>query len=206
MDCLNLTELGILPLFRHPKHRKGSYEHKNQVEFYKNVGRGESCASREEDTEEMHAMSEHFRKRYRFQPKTVEALALLIEGRLKPKARTNHAFTVMQKLCIALRFYATGTHQMEVGDGEGASQASCSRIIKEVSAALADQAEQLGVFSLDPEILATVATGFYGFNGSKFNKNVTRSMHFRWNSRVKKFVSEVLKTFCLQSYLIVLGQ
>ena len=169
MDCLNLTALGLIPLFRHPRHRKGSYEHKDQVEFYRNVERGDdSGGSGEDDVEGDSCTSEHFRKRYRFQPKTVEALALLIEGRLKPKATTNHAFTVMQKLCIALRFYATGTHQIEVGDGEGASQASCSRIIKEVSCVLAEQAEQLVVFSLDPEILATVATGFYGFSGSKF--------------------------------------
>ena len=35
------------------------------------------------------------------------------------------------------------------------------------------QADQLVVFSLDPEILATVANGFYGFNGSKFSVQIS---------------------------------
>ena len=169
MDSLNLTELGLIPMFRHPKRRKGSYQHKDQVHFYSNVERGdESDVSGEEDTEENSKTSEHFRRRYRFQPQTVEALCLLVGNSLKPKAYTNNAFTAMQKLCITLRFLATGTHQMEVGDGEGASQASVSRIVNEVCAVLAEQADQLVVFSLDPEILKTVASGFYGFSGSKF--------------------------------------
>ena len=110
-------------------------------------------------------------------PQTVEALCLLLGNRLEPKAYTNKAFTPMQKLCITLRFLATGTHQMEVGDGEGASQASVSRIVRQVCAALPDKADDLVVFSLDPDILATVAKGFYGFSGSKLCYN------FRWSVR-----------------------
>ena len=169
MDSLNLTELGLIPMYRHPKRRKGSYDHKDQVKFYSNVERGDgSDASGEEDPEENTKTSEHFHKCYRFQPQTVEALCLLLGNRLEPKAKTNNAFTPMQKICITLRFLATGMHQMEVSDSEGASQASVSRIVREVTAALADQADQLVVFSLDPDILKTVATGFYGFSGSKF--------------------------------------
>ena len=62
MDCLNLTELGLLPLYRHPKRRKGSYKHKDQIECYKNVQRGDESCSGGEDTEEISATSEHFRK------------------------------------------------------------------------------------------------------------------------------------------------
>ena len=40
MDALNLTELGLIPLYRHPKHRKGSYNHIDQLEFYSKVERG----------------------------------------------------------------------------------------------------------------------------------------------------------------------
>ena len=177
MESINLTELGLIPLFRHPKRRKGSYEHKDQVSFYSNVERGnESDASGEDDPEENSKTSEHFRRRYRFQPQTVEALCLLLGNRLEPKAYTNKAFTPMQKLCITLRFLATGTHQMEVGDGEGASQASVSRIVRQVCAALADKADDLVVFSLDPDILATVAKGFYGFSGSTLSSNFRRSV------------------------------
>ena len=169
MNWLMWENLDVLPLFQHPKKRRGSYKHKDQVDFYsveRNVTESDSEESAVDD--DHCGPSEHFRKRYRFQPKTVEALCLLLGGRLKPLASTNNAFTPMQKLCIALRFYATGTHQIEVGDGEGASQASVSRIVNQVSEALAEQADQLIVFSLDPDVMKTVATGFYGFSGSEF--------------------------------------
>ena len=97
----------------------------------------------------------------------MEALCLLIGNRLKPKAATNHAFTPMQKICIALKFLSTGVYQMEVGDSKGTSQASVSHIVKQVADLLAEQADQLVVFSLDPEVLDRVARGFYGFSGSK---------------------------------------
>ena len=156
--AMEIAGLGVLGLFRDPKKRKGSYAHKDQLDFYSNLDEG---------NDEGDANSEHFRKRYRFQPQTVKALCLLIGHRLEPKARTNNAFTPMQKLCITLQFLATGTHQMEVGDGEGASQSSVSRIVREVCGILAEQAEQLVLFSLDPDILQTIAKGFYGFSGSK---------------------------------------
>ena len=173
MKLLKWIELDILPMFRHPKRMKGSYNHIDQVDFYsaqRNVSEssGESDDDMQVDLDPT-GPSAHFRKIYLFQPKTVEALCLLLGGSLKPAASTNHAFTAMQKLCIALRFYATGTHQIEIGDGEEAFQASVSQIVNQVSAALADQADQLIVFSLDPDVMKTVATGFYGFSGSRFN-------------------------------------
>ena len=187
MQVLNLTEMGLIPLYRHPRCRKGSYEHKNQVEFYSNVERGDSDGSGEEDIEQNSKQSEHFRKRYQFQPQTVEALCLLLGNRLEPKVYTNNAFTPMQKICITLRFLATGTHQMEVGDGEGASQASVSRIVREVCEALAEQCDQLVVFSLDHDILKTVSQGFYGFSGSKFLKII---MLLRIAAKQKKLRNE----------------
>ena len=157
---MEIAGLGVLGLFREPKKRKGTYDHKDQVEFYKNLV--DSECEEEQDT----GMSEHFRKCYRFQPKTVEALCLLLGKELEPECTTNNAFTPMQKLCIALHFYATGTHQIEVGDGEGASQASVSRIVKEVTSVLSNHMNDLVEFTVDPDVLDTVSKGFYGFNGS----------------------------------------
>ena len=97
----------------------------------------------------------------------MQSLVYLLGDEISPLARTNNAFTPLQKLGIALRFYATGTHQMEVGDGEGASQSSVCRIVKQVSKALANHANDLISFSLDDDILETVSTGFYGFKASK---------------------------------------
>ena len=159
--AMEIAGLGVLGLFRDAKKRRGSYEHKNQLEFYSNVEdgteRGDVCD----------ANSEHFRKRYRFRPKTVQALTMLLGKAIEPVAKINNAFSAKQKLCIALRFYATGTHQIEVGDGEGASQASVSRIVKQVSEVLSDHMDDLVVFNVDHDVLDTVARGFFGFNGSK---------------------------------------
>ena len=95
--------------------------------------------------------------------KTVETLGKEFE----PIANTNNAFTAMQKLFIALRFFATGTHQIEIGDGEGASQASVSHIVKQVAKVLSDHMDDVVALNLDPDVLDTIAKGFFGFNGSK---------------------------------------
>ena len=84
-----------------------------------------------------------------------------------PVSTTNNAFSATQKMCIALQFYATGTHQAEVGDGEGASQPSVSRIVWQVTEVLSYHADDVITFSLDQDILEQVSTGFYGFKASE---------------------------------------
>ena len=153
IENMNLTELGIVPIFRVNRRRAGGYVHKNQVAFYSINGQD--------------GPSDAFRKRYRFREQTVEGLAQMLGNEISPLANTNNAFSSMQKLCIALRFYATGTHQIEVGDGEGASQSSVCRIVQQVSTVLANHANDVIKFSLDDEVLEKVSTGFYGFKASK---------------------------------------
>ena len=174
MAALDLHETGVLSIFRESNRRKGSYEHKDQTSFYENVQDRDKCyingvdSDNESQNDDETVGSEQFRKRYRFREKTVEALCLLLGNEIKPLANTNHAFTAMQKLCIALRFYATGSHQMAVGDGEGVSQASVSRIIKQVTQALSGHADELIAFNLDEDVMETVSKGFYGFSGSMY--------------------------------------
>ena len=158
-------------MFRENNKRKGSYEHKEQVSFYENIEEKDTCyvdGATCNEPEPNVKGSEHFRKCYCFCEKTVKALCLLLGNEIKPLATTNHAFTEMQKLCIALHFYATGSHQIAVGDGEGASQASVSRIVKQVALALADHCDDLIAFHVDNDIMQTVAKGFYGFSGSRY--------------------------------------
>ena len=156
---MDIAQIGILPLFRLNRRRKGGYEHKEQFDFYSYVGSEEAEAE----------PSLQFRKRYRFTEKTVKALVALLGNEIIPHATTNHAFSASQKLCIALRFYATGTHQAEVGDGEGASQSSVCRIVRQVTDVLANHADDLIKFNLDNEILERVGNGFYGFKASEFS-------------------------------------
>ena len=83
--------MGIVPIFRQNKRRKGSYQHKNQLDFY----------SYEDGEQEA---SPQFRKRYRYTEKSVRAIVALLGNELVPKATTNHAFTPTQRLCIPLDF------------------------------------------------------------------------------------------------------
>lgn len=144
MDAEGLNLFGF---YREPNRRR-EYNHKDQLEWFS-------------------SQEEHFRKRYRFKRETVELLCDLVKEELEPKAYTNNAFTLQQKVCIALRFYATGTYQMEVGDGEGASQSTLCRIINQVTESFNMHADDLILFSTDPAVLNTISTGFYGFSGSK---------------------------------------
>ena len=76
---------------------KIKYVHKDQLDFYGATSQNES--------------SEHFRLRYRFKEKTVKALAELLHDEIGPKSKTNNAFTAEQRLCMTLRFLATGSFQ-----------------------------------------------------------------------------------------------
>ena len=151
---MNLTELGVVPIFRSSRRRVGGYEHKRQIDYYTLIG------------EEEHE-SPQFRNRYRFTEKTVKGLVNIYHDQLAPLKKTNNAFTTEQKICIALRYYATGAQQTEIGDGEGASQASVSRIVNQVTDVFSKACSNVVKFSLDGDILDTVSTGFYGFKGSK---------------------------------------
>lgn len=149
--------LNLLGLVREPR-RRASYVNKAQFDDFSN-------------------QEEHFRKRYRFKRETVELLCELLRPELEPLTMTNNAFTLEQRVCCALRFFATGTFQMEVGDGEGASQSTMCRIISRVTDSLSQHANDLITFSTDPVILDTVSTGFFGFSGSKLGKMSTFKLH-----------------------------
>ena len=110
---------------------------------------------------------DEFRKHYRFRKNTVRVLCALLGEEFKPKSGANKAFTTEQRLCIALRYYTTGTFQCQIGDSEGASQASCHRIIKKVSQVLASHVPDIVQFSTDPQVFASVSEGFYAFKGSE---------------------------------------
>ena len=130
-----------------------NYVHKDQLEYYGSEDPDRPC--------------EQFRKCYRFREETVTKLSKWLEPEIGPKRLTNNAVKTEQHLCCALRFFATGTFQTEVGDGEGISQSSMHRFIKLETNALSDHADNIIKFSVNPEILETVSNGFYGFQGSE---------------------------------------
>ena len=76
---MNLTDLGIVPIFRVNRRRTGGYDHRDQINYYSINGQADKP-------------SEAFRKRFRFQEKTVQSLAFMLEDEIGPKAMTNNAF------------------------------------------------------------------------------------------------------------------
>ena len=80
--------------------------------------------------------SDQFKKRYRFRKETVEELAEILQPEIGPFCKCHDAFSAEQRL--ALHFYAVGSFQKAVGDGEGASQSTMCRIISRVSSVLAN--------------------------------------------------------------------
>ena len=150
---MNAVGCGLLEIEKRVVTKRINYEHKDQLEYYGSGDPDKSC--------------EQFRKHYRFKEQTVKKLSKWLEHDIGPKKMINNAVTTEQRLCCALRFFATGTFQTEVGDREGISQSSMHRFIKIVTNALCKYADDLIKFSCDPKVLDTVSNGFYGFQGSE---------------------------------------
>ena len=109
---MDVSGLNLEGLNHEPRWRNGTdvyhtllFTHRNQLEFY----------GSEENQEQ-------FRTRYKFRKETVRLLTELVHDDIAPKAHTNNAFITELRMCIALRYFATGTFQRQVGDSEGASQ------------------------------------------------------------------------------------
>lgn len=77
-----------------------------------------------------------FQRRYRLTKNAVSELLPLIENQIRHNTHLNQALTPLEQLLVALRFYATGTHQLVVGDLIKVSQPTVSRVLNKVSKAL----------------------------------------------------------------------
>ena len=75
--------------------------------------------------------------RYRFDRAGIMELVRITEADLQHPTARNHALTPLQQVMVALRFYATGSMQIVVGDTIIVSQPTVSRAIRAVSVALA---------------------------------------------------------------------
>ncbi|XP_058636670.1 putative nuclease HARBI1 [Onychostoma macrolepis] len=97
---------------------------------------------------------EHLYERYRFSAEGMLYLCRLLEPHIKNPTRRSHATTVPQMICIALRFFASGTYLYEVGDAEKLSKNTVCRTIRRVVIALQ---RYINTFIVFPGHLPTVA-------------------------------------------------
>lgn len=75
--------------------------------------------------------------RYRFNRRGLQYLEGLLRGRVEQRTLRHNSLSTMEKILIALRYYATGGVQINDGDIHQVSQSTVSKVITEVTEALA---------------------------------------------------------------------
>jgi len=85
---------------------------------------------------------QEFFRRYRFSKETVRVISDIVCDDLQRETKRNNALPVDIQVTMALQYFATGTFQQIVGDTLNISQPSISRIIKNVSIALARKSDR----------------------------------------------------------------
>ncbi|GBM06045.1 hypothetical protein AVEN_49428-1 [Araneus ventricosus] len=73
-----------------------------------------------------------FRSRSRLNKDTAESLIQMLDDTLSAPSEKNYALSSTEKVLIALRYYATGSFQLVLGDLAKVSQSSASRAINDV--------------------------------------------------------------------------
>ncbi|KAL4702659.1 hypothetical protein ACJJTC_012288 [Scirpophaga incertulas] len=81
--------------------------------------------------------SKDFHRRFRLMKESVQDLLSIIEDKIKHKTQRNQCISPMLQLLITLRFYATGSFYITVGDFGGIHSSTICCIIKKVTEAIA---------------------------------------------------------------------
>ncbi|KAI2646881.1 hypothetical protein H4Q32_024206 [Labeo rohita] len=103
-------------------------------------------------------------ERYRFSAEGILYLCKLLEPHITNVTRRSHALTVTQMVCIALRFFASGTYLYAIVDAEHLGKNTVCRTIRKVVLALQGYLNSFIVF---PGFLSTLSIkeGFYKIAG-----------------------------------------
>ena len=116
-------------------------------------------------TNPMELFDEHdFYERFRFTKAGVTYLCNLLQDDLSPVCSRSHAISLPMKICTALRFCATGSFQMLVGDTNSISQPSVSRIVNQFITAMAGKTENFIIFPRMNFEITRLKQGFYGIS------------------------------------------
>ena len=90
---------------------------------------------------------------YRFGRQSIEFLSELLRDDLERDTSRNHALSTIVQVLVALRFFASGSFLQVIGDTLGLSKSSVSRIIGQVSLALAQKQRNFIKWPSTEEIL-----------------------------------------------------
>lgn len=114
---------------------------------------------------------QEFYQRFRFNKKGLLALTQLLEDDLRIKRNRPDCIPPLWSILIALRFFATGSHEIVIGDTMGdtierkTSQPTVSRIISKVADALCRRSCQFIRFPTTPDEIRFVQEGFFKLRG-----------------------------------------
>lgn len=74
-----------------------------------------------------------FKKRFRLSKNTVEQVANMLDNVFEPVDRRNQPLSKLNQILITLRYFATGSFQINIGDHFNVSQPTVSRIVANVT-------------------------------------------------------------------------
>ncbi|XP_064485838.1 putative nuclease HARBI1 [Ornithodoros turicata] len=106
-----------------------------------------------------------FHDRFRLMKHTVYDLLLVIEKHLEFTSDRNSSVPPIRQLLICLRFYASGTFQIVIGDTSDISKSTVCRIIKRVSHVLASLSPLYMKFPSTQDEKQRTMLGFYDIAG-----------------------------------------
>ena len=81
---------------------------------------------------------EELRRRYRFGRDSIEFLTEILENHLQRQTKRNHALSPTLQILVALDFFVSSSF-LPIGDTVGLPNSSVSRVVKDVSLALAQR-------------------------------------------------------------------
>lgn len=92
-----------------------------------------------------------FIERFRLSKETALELGDFLTNLHERPTQRNHSLPVAIQLCVTLRFYATGSFQLAIGDLAGVAQPTASVIIKSISRSICDLRRDFIKFPVDEE-------------------------------------------------------
>ncbi len=103
-------------------------------------------------------------ERYRFSRNGIAYICRLLSQHIANNTCRKTALTVPQTVCIALRFFASGTFLYTVGDAENISKASVCHSVRTVYLSLKEHIEESITFP-GHRAICTIKHAFYGIAG-----------------------------------------
>ena len=116
---------------------------------------------------------EELRIRYRFGRDSIEFLTEILENDLQRQTKRNDALSpTLLQILTALHFFVSGSFLQPIGDTIGLPKSSVSRVVKDLSLALAQKQKKI-ILLPSPAELQVVKRGFYDKGGGSLDVDGT---------------------------------